>query len=41
VEGKVRVTGADLVLEALEEEGVDLIFGYPGEGEAERRANFI
>jgi acetolactate synthase I/II/III large subunit len=24
------VTGADLVLEALEEEGVDLIFGYPG-----------
>jgi len=25
-----EVTGADLVLEALEEEGVDLIFGYPG-----------
>jgi acetolactate synthase I/II/III large subunit len=24
------VTGADLVLEALEQEGVDLIFGYPG-----------
>ncbi|HVC77894.1 MAG TPA: biosynthetic-type acetolactate synthase large subunit [Candidatus Micrarchaeaceae archaeon] len=24
------MTGADLVLEALEEEGVDLIFGYPG-----------
>jgi acetolactate synthase I/II/III large subunit len=24
------VTGADVVLEALEEEGVDLIFGYPG-----------
>jgi len=24
------VTGADLLLEALEEEGVDLIFGYPG-----------
>jgi len=24
------VTGADLVLEALEDEGVDLIFGYPG-----------
>jgi acetolactate synthase-1/2/3 large subunit len=24
------VSGADLVLEALEEEGVDLIFGYPG-----------
>ena len=30
VEGKVRVSGADLVLEALEQEGVDLIFGYPG-----------
>ena len=30
VEGRVRVTGADLVLEALEQEGVDLIFGYPG-----------
>jgi acetolactate synthase-1/2/3 large subunit len=25
-----EVTGADLVLEALEQEGVDLIFGYPG-----------
>jgi len=25
-----EVTGADLVLEALEDEGVDLIFGYPG-----------
>ena len=24
------MTGADLVLEALEDEGVDLIFGYPG-----------
>ena len=24
------MTGADLVLEALEQEGVDLIFGYPG-----------
>ncbi|HEY5035183.1 MAG TPA: biosynthetic-type acetolactate synthase large subunit [Candidatus Dormibacteraeota bacterium] len=24
------MTGADLLLEALEEEGVDLIFGYPG-----------
>jgi acetolactate synthase-1/2/3 large subunit len=30
VEGSHRVSGADLVLEALEEEGVDLIFGYPG-----------
>ncbi len=26
----LHVTGADLVLEALVEEGVDLIFGYPG-----------
>jgi acetolactate synthase I/II/III large subunit len=30
VEGNGRVSGADLVLEALEQEGVDLIFGYPG-----------
>ncbi|MEP6752834.1 MAG: biosynthetic-type acetolactate synthase large subunit, partial [Candidatus Dormiibacterota bacterium] len=30
VEGIVRVSGADLVLEALEQEGVDIIFGYPG-----------
>jgi acetolactate synthase-1/2/3 large subunit len=30
VEGAIRVSGADLVLEALEQEGVDLIFGYPG-----------
>src|SRR5437773_603258 len=26
----LAVTGADMVLEALEQEGVDLIFGYPG-----------
>ncbi|HVD46540.1 MAG TPA: biosynthetic-type acetolactate synthase large subunit [Candidatus Limnocylindria bacterium] len=26
----MKLTGADMVLEALEQEGVDLIFGYPG-----------
>ncbi|MDR3602465.1 MAG: thiamine pyrophosphate-binding protein, partial [Desulfosporosinus sp.] len=28
--GKKRLNGADVLLEALEKEGVDLIFGYPG-----------
>jgi len=29
-EGKKELTGATILLEALEKEGVDLIFGYPG-----------
>src|SRR2546421_12361881 len=28
--GPPRVTGADMVLEALEREGAEYIFGYPG-----------
>jgi len=29
-EGEKRLNGADILLKALEREGVDLIFGYPG-----------